>query len=88
MEPSVVSRKDQNNMGQETSGGTRDVTYNLVSVIYHALQGADTYHVYARDAETEGESELASFFRDAAQQSQQLAEQAKQHLGQKLSGGS
>lgn len=74
-------------MANETSGATRDVTYNLVSVIYHALQGADTYHVYARDAEQEGDNELASFFRDAAHQSQAVAEQAKQHLGQKLGGG-
>jgi rubrerythrin len=75
-------------MANETSGGTRDVTYNLVSVIYHALQGADTYHVYARDAETEGDNELATFFRDVAHQSQQVADQAKQLLGQKLGGGS
>lgn len=75
-------------MANEQSGGTRDITYNLVSVIYHALQGADTYHVYARDAETQGDEELASFFRDAAHQSQHLADQAKQHLGSKLGGGS
>jgi rubrerythrin len=75
-------------MANETSGGTRDVTYNLVSVIYHALQGSDTYHVYARDAEKEGDEELSSFFRDVAHQNQQVAEQAKEMLGKKLGGGS
>ena len=27
----------------EGQTGTRNVTYNLVSVLYHALQGAETY---------------------------------------------
>lgn len=30
--------------------GTKDATYNLVSVLYHALQGADLYEQYASDA--------------------------------------
>ena len=29
-------------LGREITG-TRDTTYNLVSVLYHALQGAETY---------------------------------------------
>lgn len=63
-------------MTNGTSGGTRDVTYNLVSVIYHALQGADTYHTYVRDAETEGDQDLLEFFHEAEQQSEQLASRA------------
>lgn len=74
-------------MANETSGGTRDVTYNLVSVIYHALQGADTYHIYVRDAEIEGDQELLEFFREAEQQSEQLAERAKGLLAQRLGQG-
>jgi hypothetical protein len=41
------------------STGTRDETYNLVSVPYHALQGAETYHQYVQDAEQRGESRKA-----------------------------
>lgn len=31
--------------------GTQDVTYNLVSILYHALQGAETYDQYIQDAQ-------------------------------------
>lgn len=45
--------------------GTRDETYDLVSVLYHALQGAQTAMQYVQDAEREGDPELVRFFRDA-----------------------
>jgi hypothetical protein len=38
--------------------GTKDATYNLVSVLYHALQGADLYEQYASDAG--GDQDLAA----------------------------
>ena len=41
--------------------GTNNSTYNLVSVLYHALQGADLYEQYASDAS--GDQDLAGFFR-------------------------
>jgi rubrerythrin len=72
-------------MSRGTQGGTQDVTYNLVSVIYHALQGAETYDIYARDAEKDGDQELAKFFREVKDQNQQMAEKAKSYLGKKLS---
>lgn len=71
-------------MANNSDTGTRDVTYNLVSVIYHALQGAETYHTYHQDAQSEGDDELVSFFREAEQQSQQIADQAKTLLGSRL----
>jgi len=67
--------------------GTRDVTYDLISVIYHALQGGETTQTYIRDAETTGDQELAGFFQKVKQQSQQLAARAKELLAQRLSGG-
>lgn len=33
-------------MAATETTGTRDVTYDLISVIYHALQGAETYQMY------------------------------------------
>ena len=42
--------------------GTNNTTYNLVSVLYHALQGADLYEKYASDAGSD--KDLASFFRE------------------------
>ena len=57
--------------------GTTDVSYNLISVIYHALQGAETYGVYANDAEQDGNAQLATFFREVQQDSLDRADRAK-----------
>lgn len=66
------------------ASGTQDITYNLVSVIYHALQGAETCAVYVRDAEKDGDQELAKFFNKVKDQYQQTAEEAKKHLAKQL----
>jgi hypothetical protein len=66
--------------GEQTTG-TRDEHYDLVSVLYHALQGADTCNVYALDAEAAGDERLATFFREASVMQTQLAERAKGMLG-------
>ena len=39
------------------STGTRDTVYDLVSIIYHALQGAETYGMYVGDAEEVGDAD-------------------------------
>ena len=62
--------------------GTKDATYNLVSVLYHSLQGADLYGTYASDAG--GDQDLASFFREMQQQEKQRADRAKQLLAKRL----
>jgi hypothetical protein len=64
--------------------GTSDVSYNLVSVIYHGLQGAETYGIYANDAEQDGNRELAEFFREAQEEGMKRAERAKQLLKRAL----
>jgi hypothetical protein len=66
--------------GEQTTG-TRDEHYNLISVLYHALQGADNCNEYALDAETTGNERLAAFFREARAIQTQLAERAKLLLG-------
>ncbi|MDQ3755894.1 MAG: hypothetical protein M3371_14320 [Acidobacteriota bacterium] len=64
--------------------GTPDNTYNLVSVIYHALQGAETYGQYINNAEESGDQELAQFLRDVRDQNTMRADRAKQLLAQRL----
>ena len=64
------------------STGTPDVTYNLVSILYHALQGAETYDQYIQDAQDD--QELAQFFRDVKQENKQRADRAKQILHRRL----
>src|ERR687893_2900069 len=66
--------------GQQTTG-TRDEHYNLISVLYHALNGADTCDCYALDAETAGDERLAAFFRETQIMQSQIAERAKGLLG-------
>ena len=61
--------------------GTRDDSYDVISVVYHALQGAENCEIYAEDAEDE---RLRSFFRQACDQQRQLADQGKQVLMQCL----
>ena len=65
----------------EMTTGTRDEHYNLVSVLYHALQGADNCDHYALDAEAAGDERLAAFFREAQGGQMLLAERAKELLG-------
>ena len=64
--------------------GTADVTYNLVSILFHALQGAETYDQFVRDAEQSGDQDLAQFFRMVKEEDGRRADQAKKILGQRL----
>ena len=74
-------------MSDTGNTGTPDVTYNLVSILFHALQGAETYDQYIRDAEQGGDQDLAQFFRDVKQENSRRADRAKQILGRRLQGG-
>jgi len=76
-------------MAQASTGstGTTDVTYNLVSILYYALQGAETYDQYIRDAEQKNDKDLAQFFRDTKEENQRRADRAKQLLAQRLAKG-
>lgn len=69
--------------GKEVTG-TRDTVYDLVSIIYHALQGAETYAMYVSDAEQAGDSELAQFFRGVQQDEQARSDRAKKLLADRL----
>lgn len=71
---------DNNQMmsGGQGSTGTRDVTYDLTAVLYHALQGVENCQTYMGDAQ--GKQENRQFFEQAIQAQKQIAEQAKQLL--------
>ena len=66
--------------GEQTTG-TRDEHYNLISVLYHALHGAENCDRYAADAEVAGDERLAAFFRETQVMHTQMAERAKGLLG-------
>lgn len=68
----------------ERATGTRDEHYNLVSVLYHALQAGETSDQYIRDAERAGDQELVDFFRQTQKSDQERADRAKRMLKSRL----
>ncbi len=64
--------------------GMKDEHYNLVSVLYHALQGSETVGQYIGDAEQAGDEKLAEFFRQTQAAYKEIADQAKALLKGKL----
>jgi rubrerythrin len=76
-------------MTSTTSGNsvtkTADAHYDLISVLYHALEAATTYETYVQDAQECNDEELRQFFQEVKEQSTQLAERAKKLLAKRLS---
>ena len=70
------------NPGGSAGTGTRDSTYDIVAVLYHALQGVENCQTYLGDAS--GEQQLRQFFEAAMQMQRQLADQAKSLLHDQL----
>ena len=69
--------------GQTT--GTKDKDYNLIWFVEQCLSNALRMENYAADAERDGDSELAEFFRRAQGESRKGAEQGKELLTRRLS---
>jgi hypothetical protein len=69
--------------GQVT--GTKDKDYNLIWFTEQCLQNALRLQTYIQDAERDGDTELAEFFRRAQNESRKGAEQGKEHLRKRLS---
>ncbi|WP_222264747.1 acyl carrier protein [Modestobacter marinus] len=65
--------------------GFADVTYDLISVQYHALKGGHDYGQYVRDAENANLDDLAQFFRDVMEQDSARAKRCHEFLA-KLAG--
>ncbi|HSH23794.1 MAG TPA: hypothetical protein VK975_07020 [Acidimicrobiales bacterium] len=63
--------------------GTSDPTYNIISVVYHALQGAETIQKYLDDASTE--DDLRNYFQQVQQGYRRAADMGKQMLAQRIS---
>ena len=62
----------------------KDEHFDIVSVLYHALQGASTCDTYIQDAKEGGDNELTEFFSEAKEHYQKVAERAKQIAKLKL----
>ena len=67
------------NQSQQT--GTRNETYNVIAILYHALQGAENCQTYLKDAQ---DNQAREFFQQALQSQRQLADRGKEILQQVL----
>jgi hypothetical protein len=75
-------------MSTEESGqvtGTKDKDYNLIWFTEQSLSNALRLESYIQDAERDGDSELADFFRRAQEASRKGGEQGKALLKSRFS---
>jgi hypothetical protein len=63
---------------------TEDQVYGLVSVLYHALQGAQACEQYIEDAEKAGDDALLKFFEECRDQQNERAGRAKSLLVERV----
>lgn len=63
--------------------GTPNTTYDLSSVLFHALEGGASYDQYIRDAEEAGDEELATFFIEVRDEDSMRAEEAQRLLAER-----
>jgi LPS O-antigen subunit length determinant protein (WzzB/FepE family) len=81
-----VSRQNEGAAMAESSGetgqvtGTKDKDYNLIWFTEQSLSNALRLEEYIQDAERDGDSELAEFFRRAQNASRKGGEQGKEML--------
>ncbi len=66
--------------------GTKDKDYNVIWFVEQCLQNVLRLETYIQDAERDGDSDLADFFRRAQGESRKGAEKGKELLKQRLAG--
>ena len=85
--PEYTNQTNQGSTATSTATGVSNVSFNLVSILYHALQSAQTYDTYIRDAEQHGDTNLAQFLRQIQMEDRNRAQYAMQLLAQRASQG-
>jgi hypothetical protein len=68
----------------EKNTGTRDETYDLVSVLYHSLASGETVTKYLEDAREAGDQELAAFFQEIIEEDRERSSRVKVLLRDRL----
>ena len=74
-------------MGSQETGqvtGTKDKDYNVIWFTEQCLSNVLRLETYVEDAERDGDSDLAEFFRRAQETSKKGAEQGKELLRSRL----
>jgi hypothetical protein len=70
--------------GQAT--GTKDKDYNLIWFTEQSLSNALRLETYIEDADRDGDSDMADFFRRAQEASRKGGERGKELLAKRLAG--
>jgi hypothetical protein len=91
-EPQTSSQSKSKNARREAGqrsapargAAERDDTYGLISVIYHALQGAETCTQYIEDARRAGKEDLAGFFEECRDEQNRRALLGRRLLADEL----
>ncbi|GAA4285713.1 hypothetical protein [Georgenia daeguensis] len=75
-------------MSNETGAvtGTKDKDYNLLWFTQACLENALRLETYIKDAERDGDNEVADFFRKAQADSRKGAEMGKKFLASRIKG--
>ncbi len=69
-------------MSDQQATGTSDPTYDVISVVYHALHGAETIQTYLDDTSTD--EDLKTYFQQVQQGYRRAADMGKQLLVQRI----
>jgi hypothetical protein len=64
--------------------GTKDKDFNIIWFTEQCLSNALRLEIYSKDAEREGDTELAEFFRRAQTESRKGAEKGKEMLRERI----
>jgi hypothetical protein len=64
----------------------KDKNYNLISMLYHSSDVAETLKTYIQDAQEEGDQELVDFFSTALENNLEASQRAKELLTSRLEG--
>lgn len=71
-------------MADEPASPAQDKDYNLIKALQESLQNVFQMEAYAKDAEQQGDSELATWFRKIQENNRKAGEQGKELLAQRL----
>jgi hypothetical protein len=84
----TIERREISMATQETGDvtGTKDKDYNLIWFVEQSLSNALRLETYVQDAERDGDSDLADFFRRAQGASRKGGEQGKDLLRKRITG--
>lgn len=72
-------------MASERETGASNVEYDLISVLYHTLQGNENLTRYEQDAVQVGDHETAQIFRELREANLERVQRLRQQLARRIS---